>query len=57
MRRKLFDYPACSQCHDEIERENVEKEAEYERQQEEIYGTEEERRKRQEEMCGDYDEE
>jgi hypothetical protein len=57
LKLRPFDHPACPQCHDGIEKNNEEKEAEYERRQEEIYGTEEERRRREEEMYGDYEEE
>ncbi len=56
LRLEFGDHPACPRCYEEIKRENEEKEAEYERQQEEIYGTEEERQKRAEEKCGEFEE-
>ncbi len=52
---KPFNHPACPKCYDEIERENEEKEAEYVKRQEEIYGTEEERSRREEDLYGDYE--
>ena len=45
MKRKLFDNPACPQCHDEIEKENNDKNAQEEEKREE-----EEHRKEDEEQ-------